>query len=151
MLNEFIRSLTLNDLKFTYSFSLASPFLWLSSLSISSKSSDRVSGSCTTSSLTRFAYRKVFRVCSHEFRPGDIIAIMHVLLFSPMNESRSTWVNLLTRNGKCVLCLPKARMHSFSANRDLLISAPSIRVCRLADDVSAPRSFPAKSMNENLP
>ena len=26
-----------------------------------------------------------------------------------------------------------------------------LRVCLLADDVSAPRSFPAKSINENFP
>lgn len=42
-------------------------------------------------------------------------------------------------------------MHSLSANKDLLISAPSILVCRFAEEVSAPRSLPAKSINENLP
>lgn len=40
---------------------------------------------------------------------------------------------------------------TFSARRLLLISAPSRRVCRSALDVSAPRSFPARSMRENLP
>lgn len=40
---------------------------------------------------------------------------------------------------------------TFNASRLLLISAPSSRVCRSALDVSAPRSFPARSINENLP
>jgi hypothetical protein len=46
---------------------------------------------------------------------------------------------------------PKALIHSLRARRDLLISAPSILVCLLAEEVSAPRSFPAKSIRENLP
>lgn len=33
----------------------------------------------------------------------------------------------------------------------MLISAPSMRVCRSALEVSAPRSFPARSTKENLP
>lgn len=43
-----------------------------------------------------------------------------------MKESLSTWVNLLARKGKCAPFLPNALMHSFKANSDLLISAPSI-------------------------
>ena len=42
-------------------------------------------------------------------------------------------------------------LNTLSASRLLLISAPSRRVCRSALDVSAPRSFPARSMRENLP
>jgi hypothetical protein len=44
-----------------------------------------------------------------------------------------------------------ARITSFSASSDVLISAPSIRVVRLAMDVSTPRSLPAKSMNVSRP
>ena len=51
---------------------------------------------------------------------------MHVFDFSPMKESRSTCVSLLALNGKCPPLRPKARIHSLSAKRDLLISAPSI-------------------------
>ncbi len=40
---------------------------------------------------------------------------------------------------------------TFSASRLLLISAPSRRVWRSALDVSAPLSFPARSMRENFP
>ena len=54
------------------------------------------------------------------------ILTMQVLDFSPMNESLSTCVNLLARNGRWAPFLPKARMHSFRANKDLLISAPSM-------------------------
>jgi hypothetical protein len=44
-----------------------------------------------------------------------------------------------------------ARITSFKASSDVLISAPSIRVVRQAIDVSAPRSLPAKSMNVSRP
>ena len=37
------------------------------------------------------AHRRVFRVCSHEFFPGEIMAIMHVRAFAPIKESRSTF------------------------------------------------------------
>ncbi len=53
---------------------------------------------------------------------------MHVFDFSPINESRKTCVNLDARNGKCAPLRPRARMHSFKAKSDLLISAPSIPV-----------------------
>ena len=55
---------------------------------------------------------------------GDLT--MQVFDFSPMNESLSTCVSLLALNGRCPPFLPRARMHSFNANNDLLISAPSI-------------------------
>ena len=42
-------------------------------------------------------------------------------------------------------------MHSFNAKRDLLISAPSNRVCLFVSRTSAPLSLPAKSMNANFP
>jgi hypothetical protein len=76
---------------------------------------------------------------------------MQVLAFSPMKESLRTWVSLLALNGRWAPLRPKALIHSLRARRDLLISAPSILVCLLAEEVSAPRSFPAKSIRENLP
>lgn len=47
------------------------------------------------------------------------------------------------------ICSTKAK--TLSASRLLLISAPSRRVCRSALDVSAPLSFPARSIRENFP
>lgn len=44
----------------------------------------------------------------------------------PTNESRSTSVSLLPRNGIWIWSLSRARIHSLSAKRLLLISAPSI-------------------------
>ena len=94
---------------------------------------------------------------------------MHVRALSPMKESRSTWVSLLALKGRWAPLRPRARIHSWSytiviirkqnvsvfltlrASRDLLISAPSILVCLLAELVSAPLSLPARSMRENLP
>jgi hypothetical protein len=47
-----------------------------------------------------------------------------------------------SKRGTQILHSPIARMHSFSASRLLLISAPSSRVCRLLPAVSAPLSDP---------
>ena len=47
--------------------------------------------------------------------------------------------------------IPTRLMHSFNANSDLLISAPSSLVCLSAELDTAPRSLPARSMRENLP
>ena len=74
-----------------------------------------------------------------------MFAIMVVLLF-PTKESLSTWVSFEPRNGVCFLSKSRARMHSFKARSDLLISAPSILVYLSVCMVSAPRSDPAKSM-----
>lgn len=49
------------------------------------------------------------------------------------------------------LPVARARMTSFNANRDVLISAPSSLVVRQAFDVSTPLSLPAKSMNVKRP
>lgn len=76
---------------------------------------------------------------------------MHVLALRPTNESLRINVSFEPRNGICCSSRPIARMHSFNANNDLLISAPSSRVCRSELIVSAPRSLPAKSIRENLP
>mmetsp|Transcript_37021 Transcript_37021/g.70976 ORF Transcript_37021/g.70976 Transcript_37021/m.70976 type:complete len:224 (-) Transcript_37021:90-761(-) len=69
-----------------------------------------------------------------------------------MKASRSTWVSLEPRKGTCAegAVEPSARMHSLSASRDLLISAPSCRVLRSDMQVSAPRSLPARSINDSL-
>ena len=74
---------------------------------------------------------------------------IHVLVLSPMNESRSTWVNLLALKGKWAPLLPNALIHSFNASKLLLISAPSILVWRSELDVSAPLSFPNKKVPSN--
>lgn len=42
-------------------------------------------------------------------------------------------------------------MHSLRQSRDLLISAPSSRVCRSLDDESAALSEPARSTSDSLP
>ena len=97
------------------------------------------------SSLTRSAYLRVLSVCSLQFDAGEMLAIMVVLL-KPTKESFSTCVSLEPRKGVCFLSKSRARMHSLSARRDLLISAPSILVYLSVCIVSAPRSEPAKSM-----
>ena len=102
------------------------------------------------SSLTLYAYLRVLSVCSQLPVAGETLAIITVRL-SPMNESRRTSVSFDPRNGTCPDPRSSARMHSFSASKDLLISAPSMRVWRSFSEVSAPRSDPAKSMKENLP
>ena len=47
--------------------------------------------------------------------------------------------------------MARARITSFKASNDLFISAPSIRVVRHVLAVSAPRSEPARSMNDSRP
>ena len=89
----------------------------------------------------------MFKVCSQELAQGEIIAIMQVLDFLPMNELRKTWVNWEPRNGRYLALVAIARMHSLSASSDLLISAPSART-RRSLAVSDPRSFPARSTRE---
>ena len=101
--------------------------------------------------IMKGAYLNVLRVCSQDDMQGLIIAIMQVLAFSPMKESLRTCVSLLALKGRWAPLRPNARIHSFKANSDLFISAPSILVCLLAEFVSAPRSFPAKSIRENFP
>ncbi len=90
-------------------------------------------------------------MCSTEAMLGEMLAIMTVRACAPTKESLSTAVSLLPRNGTCLASLSSARMHSLSASRLLLISAPSSRVWRLLSYVSAPRSLPARSMNEIFP
>lgn len=91
-------------------------------------------------------------VWSAEELPGFMQAIMTILLEAGLRkESRSTIVSFEARNGTCELFVSSARMHSFNARRDLLISAPSRRRWRLLDWVSCARSEPAKSTMSSLP
>lgn len=66
-------------------------------------------------------------VWSAEEAAGDTVAIITVRDFLFVNESFSTSVNFEARYGTCEEFESNARMHSFNANRDLLISAPSMR------------------------
>ena len=75
---------------------------------------------------------------------------MHVLELSPMKESLSTCVSLLALNGTWAPLRPSDRIHSFNASKDLLISAPSIRVCLLELCVSFPLSLPVGKHNHKV-
>ena len=97
------------------------------------------------SSFTLSAYLRVFRVCSQQLEAGETFAIIVVLLL-PTNESLSTYVNFDPLKGVCFLSRSSARIHSFRAKRDLLISAPSIEVFLSLCIVSAPLSEPARSI-----
>jgi hypothetical protein len=101
-------------------------------------------------SLTHSAYLRVFIVFSEQLLAGDTLAIIVVLLL-PVSETLSTYVSELSLKGTCICLLSKALMHSFKANSDKLISAPSCLVCLLHSIVSAPLSFPAKSMKLIFP
>ena len=68
-------------------------------------------------------------VCSQEEEQGETLAIITVRAAFPVKESRSTSVSLEPRKGMCRASVSSARMHSLSASSDLLISAPSSRVC----------------------
>jgi hypothetical protein len=93
----------------------------------------------------------VLSVCSTDVPTGEMLAIITVRASAPMNESLSTAVSLEPRKGTWRASESSALMHSLSASSDLLISAPSMRVCRLLSKVSAPRSLPARSMKLILP
>jgi len=71
------------------------------------------------------AYLNVFSVCSHEPVLGDMHEIITVREL-PTNESLRTSVSLLPLKGMCPWSLSRALIHSFSASKLLLISAPSI-------------------------
>eukprot|EP00982_Pelagococcus_subviridis_P014464 31333-Pelagococcus_subviridis.AAC.11 len=123
-------------------------------------------------SFSLSAYRSVFIVCSAATDVGATCASSTVLLFAPTNASRSTFVSCDPLNGTWRSSPPRssrgstpsdtaftppppplelsARMHSFSASNDLLISAPSWRIFpSTAFPRSAPRSLPAKSTRDN--
>ena len=102
-------------------------------------------------SFTLSEYLKVFKVCSQDPLAGEILAIMTVRQFPPVKESFKTYVSLLPLNGRCFFAWSRARIHSFRAKRDLLISAPSTLLCLPESDVSAPLSEPARSMKLIFP
>ena len=78
--------------------------------------------------LTLSAYFRVFRVFSELLLLGEILPIMTVRQY-PVKESFRTIVSLLPLKGVWFLFWSKALMHSLSASKLLLISAPSILVC----------------------
>lgn len=80
------------------------------------------------SSFTLSAYFNVFKVFSLLAEFGDTLPIMTVRQY-PVKESFKTMVNLLPLNGVWCLFWSNALIHYFKAKSDLLISAPSIRVC----------------------
>ena len=102
-------------------------------------------------SLTLSLYLRVFNVCSQHPLAGEMLAIITVLHLCPVNESFNTWVSLLPLNGVCFFSWSSARIHSFSASKLLLISAPSILVYFPVSEVSAPLSLPARSMKLIFP
>ena len=81
---------------------------------------------------------------------GEILPIITVRHL-PMKESLRTRVSLLPRKGRCFLAKSRALMHSFRANKLLLISAPSYLVLVLVFFTSPPRSLPAKSIKLIFP
>jgi hypothetical protein len=103
----------------------------------------------------------VFCVWSAEFALGDTVATITTRACEEVKLSRSTRVSLEARNGTCTCPPPpplsvaarmaRARMHSFSASSDLLISALSMRRCWLWLRLSAARSEPARSTREMEP
>jgi hypothetical protein len=81
-----------------------------------------------------------------------IITILDVDPLSELrNESLSTIVSFDALNGTCELFMSIALMHSFNANKLLLISAPSMRLYLLLLCVSCALSDPAKSTSNNFP
>jgi len=60
-------------------------------------------------------------------------------------------VSLEARKGTCELRESRARMHSLSAKRLVLMEAPSMRRCLLLLWQSAARSEPAKSTKSSFP
>ena len=102
-------------------------------------------------------------MCSAESCPGEMCASSTVRDRFPTNASRSTVVSLEPRKGTRAEASPgggsalfslfsalSARMHSFSASNDVLISAPSLLIrSETALPLSAPRSEPARSTSES--
>ncbi len=89
-------------------------------------------------------------VFSEEADEGETLPIITVLQ-KPTNESFRTIVNLLPLNGVWPFPWSSALIHYFKDRSDLLIYAPSIRVCLSMSMWSAPLSLPAKSIKEIFP
>ena len=78
--------------------------------------------------FTLSAYFNVLSVFSQLEELGEMFPIIIVLQY-PVKESLKTMVSLLPLKGVWFLFWSKALIHSFKANKLLLISAPSILVC----------------------
>ena len=128
---------------------LASLIIYILEVSLSSIKSSFFQFFVDDSDMTHSAYLSVFRVLSKDELPGEIFEIISVWLF-PIKQSFKTWVSLLPLNGMCFYPQSIALMHSFRANKDQLISAPSFWVCLELMLTSAPLSFPAKSIKQIL-
>lgn len=101
--------------------------------------------------FTLSAYFNVLSVFYELALLGAMLPIMTVLQY-PVNESLRTMVSLLPRKGVWFLFWSKARMHSLSASKLLLISAPSILVCFSSWSAwSAALSLPARSIKDIFP
>lgn len=99
-----------------------------------------------------FAYFNVFTVSSYYDSPGEAVAIMTVLQFPP-RESFSIHVNFESQygtNDPFFALSPNALIQFASANRDVLIFAPSLNQIPVFS-VAFPLSEPARSINESFP
>ena len=99
----------------------------------------------------RSAYRSVLMVWSADDPPGDTVAIMVVRARLEVKQSLRIRVSLLALYGTCFELPPRARIHSLSASKEVLISELSVLLWRLCDLVSLPLSLPAKSTRLNFP
>mmetsp|Transcript_29748 Transcript_29748/g.59716 ORF Transcript_29748/g.59716 Transcript_29748/m.59716 type:complete len:275 (+) Transcript_29748:244-1068(+) len=102
-------------------------------------------------SFTRSAYRSVLMVWSADQAAGLTAATITVMAFFEVKDAFSTCVSFDARNDTCCPSVCMARMHSLRASKLLLISAPSVRSCRLWLLVSCPRSLPARSTTDSIP
>lgn len=91
--------------------------------------------------------RALIHSCNHKDRNMDSSAFWRFII-KYKNELKMQQT-CQKKHGS--LTTAKRCTQTFRARRLLLISAPSRRVWRSALDVSAPLSFPARSIRENLP
>jgi len=84
----------------------------------------------TLCSLIRSPYRNVFTEWSVADAPGETVAII-VVLESGEKQSFKINVSLDPRYGTWLDFCPNARIHSFRASSDVLISADSVLRCEL--------------------
>lgn len=87
--------------------------------------------------FTLSAYLSVFNVFYEEADEGETFPII-IVLQNPTNESFKTIVSFEPLNGVCPFPWSRALMHYFKESKDLLIYAPSIRVCFFISVWSAP-------------
>lgn len=83
-----------------------------------------------------------------------ILLTMHVRDFSPMKESRKTWVSLLARNGRWAPLRPSARIHSCTYHKISLykyVGLPCAFIHACIDKVYYVALFLYMFFHENLP